>query len=133
MARSWLKLLVLCAAALMLPSCGADKQLVSITVSPAGANITGTGVNVQFTAIGNYVHPPETQDITGKVVWKSAAPQVIDFTTASQPGLATSQSFCGTNISISSTYYSNPSDPSAGTAIVGSATASVAQPGNTCP
>ncbi len=129
MAQKGFKLVALCLVAWLLPSCGADKKLVSINVNPTGANITGVGVNVQFTALGNYIHPPETQDITSKVVWKSSAPQVIDFKDPSQPGLATSQGFCGTNITISATYYSNQADPTAGTATVGTASASVTIPG----
>jgi hypothetical protein len=127
MNRSWFKLIAVCAVAVLLPNCGANKQLVSITVSPSGANITGAGLNLQFTAVGNYIHPPVTQDITNTVVWKSSADQIISFSTPNTPGLATSGLGCGTNIPVTATVYSNPSNPPAGTAIIGTATVSVKQ------
>jgi len=134
MNRNWFSLVIICAVALLLPSCGADKKLVSITVTPSGANITGAGLNLQFTAVGSYIHPPVTQDITNTVVWKSSADQIISFSTPDKPGLATSGLGCGTNIPVTATVYSNPSNPPAGTAIIGTATVSVKQVGNAnCP
>ena len=134
MNQSWFRLIIICTIAILLPSCGADKKLVSITVSPSNVAITGAGLNLQFAAIGNYVHPPITQDITSTVVWKSSADQIVSFSTPDKPGLATSGLGCGTNIPITATVYSNPSNPPAGTAIIGTATVSVKQIGNpNCP
>jgi hypothetical protein len=115
--------------AMVLPSCGHDRQLVSIAVTPTGANIGGTGITVQFTAVGTYIHPPQTRDITSQVIWKSDAPQVIDFVTPGSPGLATSGAFCGTNIGISAVVYSNPANPPGGTAVIGRSTVNVTATG----
>ena len=62
-------------------SCGKDRRLVSITVQPTGFTFltpssTATAV---FTAIGTYVHPPGTADISSKVVWKTDVPGLIKF------------------------------------------------------
>jgi hypothetical protein len=117
-----------------LSHCARDQQLVSIAVTPQDSTITGAGLELQYTAIGTYIHPPETKDITSTVVWKSEADQIISFSTPDKPGLATSGLGCGTNLGISATMYSNPQDPSAGTAVVGNATVTVKQVDNpNCP
>lgn len=113
----------------MLPSCGFERRLVTITVIPDGANITGAGVEVQFKAVGNYIHPPDSRDITNSVVWESAAPQIVDI---DQSGLATSTDGCGTDITITATGHSDPHDDNSGV-VIGTAAVSVTQPGNTCP
>jgi len=57
---------------LSLPSCGHDQKLVSLQVQPqtftflTNADTTATE---QFTAIGTYIHPPATKDITSQVTW----------------------------------------------------------------
>jgi len=98
--------LVVVAAFLAFPSCGFDRKLVSITINPPGASIVGPDVTVNFQAIGNYIHPEDSRDITDSVVWTSAAPQVISI--VSNTGVATSGTACGTNITITATWYSNP-------------------------
>ncbi len=127
--------LALALAALVLSSvsCGHDQKLVSITVAPQGTTITGAGLNLQFTATGNYIHPPESKDLTTKVIWKSEADQIIAFLDPSKPGLATSGGGCGTNLAITATVYSNPSNPPAGSVVVGTALVNVAQPPGTNP
>jgi hypothetical protein len=111
-------------AVLMLPSCGFKRKLVSITLIPDTATLTGVDVQLQFQAIGNYVHPPDSRDITNSVVWTSAAPQIVD---VNQAGLATSGNGCGTNISITATAHSDPHDDNSGI-VVGTAAVSVKQP-----
>jgi len=108
-------------ALLVLPSCGFKRQLVSITLIPNDVNITGSGVDVQFKAVGNYIHPPDSRDITNSVTWQSAAPQVVSITAS---GLATSGNVCGQNITITATGHSDPHDSSSG-AVVGTATVTV--------
>ncbi len=135
MKRSYIGLamgaLVTVAALLTLPSCGNQRELVSITINPPGANITGSQVEVDFQAIGNYIHPPDQHDITDSVVWTSAAPQVISI--VSNTGVATSQFGCGTNITITATSYSNPQSKT-GRVVVGTAPVSVTQvPASACP
>ena len=112
-------------ALLVAPSCGFKRQLVSITVTPPAASITGTGVQVQFKAVGNYIHPPDSRDITDSVVWQSSAPQVISIDAT---GLATSGDVCGTNITVTATGHSDPHDSSSGV-VVGTATVNVKLPG----
>jgi len=114
-------------------SCGHERQLVSIAVSPQNTTITGAGLELQYKALGSYVHPPEIKDITTKVVWQSQASQIIAFTNPDQPGLATSGAGCGTNIAITATVYSNPSNPPAGSVVVGTALVNVQQPPGTNP
>jgi hypothetical protein len=113
------------ATLLSFPSCGHDHKLVSITINPPGATITGPGVDVHFQALGQYIHPPESKDITDSVVWASAAPQIVSI--VSNTGVATSGDGCGANITITATAYSNPQNKS-GSVVVGTATVNVTQP-----
>src|SRR5579864_124919 len=130
---NWLKLLLICPAALALLSCGHDPQLVSINVVPSvetfgAATIPvsqDAGLNVQLKALGSYIHPPVTKDITNQVTWFSNTPQMV---TVNSTGLitATGQA-CGGTI-ISATVTKNSSDgglTSAGAVVVGSMTANV--------
>jgi len=130
---NWLKLLLICPAALALLSCGHDQQLVSINVVPSvetfgAATIPvsqDAGLNVQLKALGSYIHPPVTKDITNQVTWFSNTPQMV---TVNSTGLitATGQA-CGGTI-ISATVTKNSSDgglTSAGAVVVGSMTANV--------
>ena len=119
LAVAWITL-----ALLVLPSCGFKRQLVSITIIPNTATIAGPGVDLQFKAIGNYIHPPDSRDITTSVVWQSAAPEVVSINSV---GLATSGTVCGTNITITATAHRDPRDSSSGT-VVGTAAVSVSQP-----
>ena len=114
--------------ALALPSCGFKRKLVSITMIPDKTTLAGTGVELQFKAIGNYQHPPDSRDITTSVTWESVAPQIV---TVDQTGLAISQNGCGTNITITATGHSDPHDSSSGL-VVGTAAVNVTQPG-ICP
>ena len=113
-------------AVIALPSCGFKRKLVTITLIPNMATLGGPGVELQFQAIGNYEHPPDSHDITNSVVWASAAPQIV---TIDQTGLAISQDGCGTNITITATGHSDPHDSKSGV-VVGTAAVTVTQPGN---
>jgi len=127
MKRSYIGLamgvLVVVAAFLAFPSCGFKRQLVSITIDPPGATIVGPLVTVDFKAYGNYIHPPDTRDITDSVVWTSAATDVISFL-PKQPGVAQSGTTCGTNITITATAYSDPQNQT-GSVVVGTALVNV--------
>ncbi|MGB8012045.1 MAG: hypothetical protein WCF68_10560 [Terriglobales bacterium] len=131
MKRSYIGLalsaLVAVGAALILPSCGFQRKLVSITVTNDGATITGPGLILDFKAYGTYVHPPDTEDITNSVVWASSVPQAISI--VSNTGVATSGRACGTNVAITASAYSNPQNDS-GSVVVGTALVTVDQPGN---
>ncbi len=129
MAWKSFKLALVCSIAIMVPSCGHDQQLTSIEVRPAGFVFAGFGAQGQFTAIGTYIHPPQTKDITTQVVWKI---DIANFATITQMGLVTStrSDGCGSG-NVTATHYSNPSNPSAGTVIMGSATVKGANDGTT--
>jgi len=118
MMRKWLQVALVCVAALFVPSCGHDQQLVSITVTPPGFIFEGVGAQAQFTALGTYIHPPATKDITNQVVWKI---DVAHLATITQTGFVTGLSVCGKG-NVSATHYSNPGNPPAGSLIVGTAT-----------
>ena len=120
MRRNWFKAILLCVAAIMLPSCGHDQQLISIALQPSeGFVFEGLGAQGQFTAIGTYIHPPETRDISNQVVWKL---NIGNFGTLTQTGQITYERTdgCGSG-DVTATHYSDPSNPNTGSAIVASA------------
>jgi hypothetical protein len=117
MMRKCLGVALVCVAALFVPSCGHDQQLVSITVTPATFIFEGVGAQAQFTALGTYIHPPATKDITNQVVWKI---DVAHLATITQTGFVTGLSVCGRG-NVSATHYNNPGNPSASSLIVGTA------------
>ena len=131
MNRNWLVIMV-SAAALFLPSCGHDQQLVSISVVPAietfgASNIpvsADAGLTVQLRALGTYIHPPVTKDITDQVTWASGTPGIA---TVNSTGLVTATGVdCGGSI-VSATLTTNNSGTvsSSGAIVTGSMTANV--------
>jgi hypothetical protein len=68
---------------LSLPSCGHDQKLTGLTIQPqtftflTNADTTATE---QFTAIGTYIHPPATKDITNQVKWSVDFANVVTLT-----------------------------------------------------
>jgi len=122
--------MVLIAVASFLMGCGFKRKLVAIEITPNGVTITGTGLIVHFKAVGLYIHPPDTRDITNSVVWDSAAPQIISIDPST--GIAVSGAGCGTNITISATAYSNPETKS-GAVVIGQVPITVSQPPPGCP
>jgi hypothetical protein len=117
-------------------ACGHDQQLESITIIPAVENFGSTktpviddaGLNVQLRALGSYIHPPVTKDITNKVTWTSNTPQMV---TVDANGVITATGLaCGGTI-ISATIVTNHSDgaiSSTGALVTGSMTANVICP-----
>jgi hypothetical protein len=90
--------LVALGAMLSLPSCGHDKKLVSITVSPTSytflQNVEGASAN--FKAYGTYIHPPSYQDITTQVAWSANVPAVVTIASGTADGgQVTTQGNCG--------------------------------------
>lgn len=59
-------------AALSLPSCGHDQKLTSIQIQPPTFTflVADADQTEQMTALGTYIHPPETRDITSIATWK---------------------------------------------------------------
>jgi Big-like domain-containing protein len=130
---AWLGLLAAVSFLASLSACGHEQQLVSITVIPAIENFgsaktpveLNAGLNVQLRALGSYIHPPVTKDITNQVTWVSNTPQMV---TVDANGLitATGQS-CGGTI-ITATVTTNHSDgniSSNGALVTGSMQANV--------
>lgn len=70
---------------LSISSCGEPQELVSIAVSPetetfGASNIPVSalaGAQVHLSAIGTYVHPPVSKNITSQVTWTSNTPQMV--------------------------------------------------------
>ncbi len=129
-------LLGLCVALYLLASlsgCGHEQQLVGITVVPdvetfGAPNIpvsANAGAKVQLRALGSYIHPPVTKDITTQVVWTS---NTSDMVTVDATGLITATgNACGGTI-ISATVTTNHSSgniQSNGALVTGSMTANV--------
>ncbi|MBV8478274.1 MAG: Ig-like domain-containing protein [Acidobacteria bacterium] len=104
-------------AALLSIRCGNKQQLISIQVTPAEVNFQGPGAQTQMTAMGSYIHPPATKDITNAVTWATDVPGTVRVT---QTGLVTAINTCGSG-QVTATAYSNPANPAAGSAIRGSA------------
>ncbi len=80
-----------------LPSCGHDQKISKYyQVQPSTVTFLRpfTGLTVQLTALGTYIHPPATKDITNQVVWKSDDSQIV---TVSSAGAVTTPGFgaCG--------------------------------------
>ena len=88
MIRKWFGIVVLIAVAaamLNMASCADPQELVSITIQPATETIGSSnipvsqdaGIQVQMRALGTYIHPPVTKDITDQVTWASNTPQLV--------------------------------------------------------
>jgi hypothetical protein len=132
----WWSIAVLVAVAGMLlgvNSCGHSQQLVSIQVQPPVQTIgTSTtpiiqdaGVQVQLRALGTYIHPPVTKDITSDVTWSSNTPQM--FTVNSTGLLTATGNSCGATL-VSATVSTNSSSggiSSSGAVVTGYMTANV--------
>lgn len=93
MIGKWLAIFALVSvAALLLTSsgCGDPQELVSIQIQPSSETFGASnvpisqdiGLHAQLTALGTYVHPPVTKDITSQVTWASNETQVISITPA---------------------------------------------------
>ena len=132
MSQKWLALACLIATAI-LPGCGHDQELVSIDVEPntetfGASNIpvsADAGASVQLRALGTYIHPPVTKDISDQVTWSSNTPQMV---TVNSTGLITATGLaCGGTI-ISATVKTNKSAggiSSSGAIVTGTMTANV--------
>ncbi len=132
----WWSIVVLVAIAGMLlgvNSCGHSQQLVSIQVQPAvqtvGTSTTpvieNAGAQVQLRALGTYIHPPVTKDITSDVTWSSNTPQM--FTVNSTGLLTATGESCGGTL-VSATLTTNTSSgglSSSGAVVTGYMTANV--------
>jgi hypothetical protein len=136
MNRKWFSiaaLIVVAISLLSVSSCGDPQELVSIQIEPSaqafGASniplIQDVGLQAQLTALGNYVHPPVTKDITDQVTWASSVTQVV---TVSPTGeLSVTGTACGGSL-ITATVQTNADASgvsSSGAIVSGSIIASV--------
>jgi hypothetical protein len=137
MSRKWSSIaaLILAASSLLsISSCGDPQELVGITVQPGSVTFGASnipvpadaGLTTQLTALGTYVHPPVTKDITNQVTWASSDNQEV---TVSSTGLITVTGVvCGPNTLITATRTTNADGSgvsSSGAVVTGSMTASV--------
>ncbi len=114
-------------------SCARDQQLESIQVIPTteifgSGNIPvnlDAGLAVQLRALGHYIHPPVTKDITNQVIWGSNDPQMV---TVNSTGLITATGgACGGTV-VSATIQTGSSSSgrsSSGAIVTGSMNANV--------
>ncbi|MGA1989190.1 MAG: hypothetical protein ABSG72_23160, partial [Candidatus Sulfotelmatobacter sp.] len=95
-------------------SCGHSQELVSIQIQPVtetiGTSTTpiidDTGAQVQLRALGTYIHPPVTKDLTTEATWFSNTPQMF---TVNSTGLITATgTSCGATL-VSATVNTNTS------------------------
>jgi hypothetical protein len=116
-----------------LPSCGHDQQLVSIEIQPGTETFGATnisvsadkGLNVQLRALGTYIHPPVTKDITTRVTWATDTPQMV---TVNSTGVLTATGLACGNALVSATVKTNSSAgglTSSGAIVTGNMTANV--------
>ncbi len=111
-----------------LSSCGRDMQLSTIAIQPpietfGASNIPvdlDAGLNVQLRALGNYIQPPVTKDITSQVTWASNDTQMV---TVTPTGLLTATGLACGNSLVSATITTNHS--SMGAIVTGYMTANV--------
>jgi hypothetical protein len=117
MNRKWLSTVILVSAGgllFSLSSCGHDQELVSIQIQPPvqtfGTSSTPVsaiaGQNVQLRALGTYIHPPVTKDITTPVTWASNDTEMM--TVGSNGVLTATGLSCGSSL-ISATVTTNKS------------------------
>ncbi len=116
-------------------SCAHDQQLASITIQPdtqtfGAANIpvpADAGLSVQLRALGHYIHPPVTKDITGQVVWTTDDVQGQMVTVSPSGVLTAVGGACGNSLVFATvnTNYSTGNRPSKGAIVTGQMTANV--------
>ncbi|HEV8046979.1 MAG TPA: Ig-like domain-containing protein [Terriglobales bacterium] len=131
--RRRLGLALILAVTLVGAGCGTSQQLVGINIEPTtetfGSATTpvqdDAGLNVQLRALGTYIHPPATKDITNQVTWVSNTPQMV---TVTSTGLITATGRACGNTLISATVNKNSTDgglSSPGAVVTGNMTANV--------
>ena len=117
-----------------LTSCAHEQQLTSISIQPAtetfgASNIpvsANAGSTVQLRALGAFIHPPVTKDVTNEVVWNSNTPDIATVDAAS--GLLTAAGLACGNSLVSATVQTDKSIgniSSSGAIVTGYMTATV--------
>jgi hypothetical protein len=124
-------LILVAISLLSVSSCGDPQELTSIQIQPTTETVGASnipvpadaGFQLQLRALGTYVHPPVTKDITNQVTWASNTPQMF---TVNSTGLltATGQACGGTLVSATVTTNADGSGvSSSGAAVTGYMTA----------
>lgn len=119
--------LVIVCAVITFPSCGGggNPALMRITVLPPTITVAGTPTII-YTAIGHYQNSQTTQDITTQVSWQTSTPSIVAFSDSTHPNyLIPTGTGCGSNIGVTASVPQNPSDPSSGQIVIGTASVSV--------
>lgn len=106
-----------CSLLMGLLSCARDQELISIAIQPStemfgAANIpvsANAGSTVQLRALGSFIHPPVTKDVTTQATWTSNTP---DIATVDANGLLTAAGLACGNALISATIKAGPSSGS---------------------
>ena len=132
MVRIWLSLALICCLAIVALSCAHSQELESITIMPQTESFGATniplnedaGANVQLRALGTYIHPPVTKDITNQVTWAS---NTTDITDVNATGLLTATGVSCGNALVSATVQTNSEGgiSSSGALVTGYMTATV--------
>jgi hypothetical protein len=126
MIRKWLSIAAFVVTALVLlnlSSCARGQKLIGITVQPATVTFLtpSSTLTATLTALGTYIHPAETKDITSQVTWTADIPQLLNLSGGT---VSPSGSGCGViNVKASSTQ-----DTEAGGIAIGYATVTVDNP-----
>jgi hypothetical protein len=126
-------LAIMAATLFSLSSCAHSSELVAITVQPTTETVGASnipvsfdaGFQVQLQAVGTYIHPPVTKDITDKVTWASTDTGM--FTVDATGMLTATGDQCGSTL-ITATLVTNSSPggvSSSGAAIFGYMTANL--------
>lgn len=102
MTRKWFGIASPIVAAMVLlglSSCARSQKLKSIQVLPGTATFGGVGAQIQFKAVGTYIHPPENKDVTSLAQWSIDSQNLVQF---NGPGNVTAINDCGTGNVIAS-------------------------------
>ena len=126
----WLSVVALIgiAAALMIqPSCARSQKLIGIQIQPSAYTFltADPALVANFTAIGTYIHPPATKDITSQVTWGSDASTSV---TIANGAVSPTGNECGV-VNISASYSKGTQN---GSVVIGYATVTIDGP-SPCP
>jgi hypothetical protein len=115
MSQKWSAIVGIVSAGVLLvnlSSCGRDTQLSAISIQPPMQTFGATnipvpqdaGLSVQLRALGSYIKPPVTKDLTNQVTWASNDTQMV---TVSPTGMLTVTGFACGNSLVSATVTTN--------------------------
>ncbi len=114
MSQKWFVVVGIVAAAVLFANFSGcrDTQLSGISIQPPIETFGATnvpvsqdaGLNVQLRALGSYIQPPVTKDLTNQVTWASNDTQMV---TVSPTGVLTATGFACGNTLVSATITTN--------------------------